>query len=156
MNTYWIHTYIHAINTYTSKCKLTKLNNKIAEVISIRRRGDISWKFRILHPTLAPKNLSSNEFSGAPQANRNHQHMPLDKLTGGYRKRLSRFWTGTKTSRKCPKILFTKFLLRGPGQEDYYLDDGNLDRLYKSYTMRNNQGGAAKHWNRVSEEILWF
>ena len=34
-------------------------------------------------------NFISNNFSGTPRPNHNHQHIPFNNLTGGYRKRLS-------------------------------------------------------------------
>ena len=39
--------------------------------------------------TLAGTNSMSNKFSQTPRANQNHQHISKNKLTSGYRKRLS-------------------------------------------------------------------
>ena len=42
-------------------------------------------------PDLAPRKSFARNFSGTPLPNHNHQHIFLDKLTGGYRKPLSGF-----------------------------------------------------------------
>ena len=98
--------------------------------------GNISWKFRNFEFCtwpLSPKIWCPEIFLG--------HHGPTT-TTSTY---LSRIWRvdtendcqdseqEAKTWRKCPKILFTKFLLRGPGREQYYLPVKTIASLQVIY-----------------------
>ena len=128
------------------------------EIASARKFGDFKARegspaaryheiFEISNfdPTLTLQNLNSKNFSGTPQPNHNHQHMPLNKLTGGYGKRLSGFRAGSKNVTKMPENYVHRIFASRPHRLQYYLDGGNRNRLYKSYTIRNDHGGAATH-----------
>ena len=59
-------------------------------------------------------NFASNIFSGTPRPNHNHQHISLNKLTGGYRKRLSIFRTGSQNVTKMPENAVHKLFAPRP------------------------------------------
>ena len=56
-------------------------------------------------------------FSGTPRPNQNHQHISFDKLTDGYRKRLSGLRAGSQNVTDMPENSADHFLFRGPGRE---------------------------------------
>ena len=75
---------------------------------SLRERSPASIFHEIFEisdfaPDLDPRKSFSKNFSGTPRPNHNHQHISLDKLTGGYRKRLSGFWTGGQNVTNMPE-----------------------------------------------------
>ena len=91
---------------------------------------------------------SSENFSRTPQHNHYQQHIPLDKLTGGYRKRLSGFEPETKMTPKSPKCVLAFFRLRRPrprrvlrkagGKPSTWLPPGGLaDRFHMRKLTRN-------------------
>ena len=57
-------------------------------------------------PTLTGANSTSNKFSQTPRANHNHQHISKNKLTSGYRKRLSGSRAIKQNVKKIPDFLF--------------------------------------------------
>ena len=96
-------------------------------------------------PDLVHHKSFAKNFSGTPRPNHNHQHIPLNNLTGGYRKRLSGFRATSQNVTKIPENSVHHFFASRPRRLKYYLDGGYLNRLYKSCTITNNQGGAARH-----------
>ena len=96
-------------------------------------------------PDLGPPTALSMNFSGTPWPNHKRQHISLNKLTGGYGKRLSGFRAISKNVTKMPQISVHRIFASKPHRLKYYLDGGNLNRLYKSHTIRNDHGGAARH-----------
>ena len=111
-------------------------------------------KFRILQPTLSIPNCVSNEFSVTTRPNQNHQHISFNKLTDGYRKRLSTFRAISQNVTKMPQNSVHHFFLSKPRRLQFYLNGGYLNRLYKSYTIRYNNNGAARHWNSRQRGIF--
>ena len=107
-------------------------------------------------PDLNLYKYSSKNCSGTPRPNHNHQHTSLNKLTGGCRKRLSGFRARNQNVKKISQNVVHQFVASKPLRIQTYLDGGYLNRLYKSYAIKNDRGGAARHWNRVSEENLWI
>ena len=111
-----------------------------------QRRDTMKFsKFRISHLTLNPQNIMSKNLSGTPRPNHNHQHISLNNLTGGYRKRLSGFRAANQNVTKMPENSVHQIFVSRARRLQYYLDGGNQNRLYKSYTIRNGNRGAAKH-----------
>ena len=61
------------------------------------------------------KNLVSNKFSQTPRPNQNVKHIPKNKLTGGYRKRLSGFRAAKQNVEFFPEFLFVTCPPSTPG-----------------------------------------
>ena len=81
-------------------------NGPAASAHDFRATHERAPKYDISHPTLAPKNLTLNKFSQTPRRNQNHQRISKNKLTSGYRKRLSGS-RAIKQNVKCfPDFLF--------------------------------------------------
>ena len=82
----------------------------------------------------SPHKFNVKQISQTPRANQNHHHIPKNKLTDGYRKRLS----GSRAIKQNVKLFpgtSVRHLDRfdAPGLEKYCLD-GRQIRLYKPYT----------------------
>ena len=60
-------------------------------------------KKMVISTTLTLPNFASKNCSGTPRPNQNHQHISLNKLTGGYRKRLSGFRAASQNVTKMPQ-----------------------------------------------------
>ena len=83
-----------------------------------------SCKFCAHEPTLSYNNSVPNNFSKTPRANQNHQHISKNKLTGGYRKRLSGFRAGSQNVTKMPENSVHHFLAPRTHRREYFLDGG--------------------------------
>ena len=99
--------------------------------------------FCTTNPTLTLQNLMSNKFSGTPRPNHNHQHMPLYKLTGGYRKRLSGFRAMKQNAKFFPEIPATKLTTVSPttGRIDLL---GRKETVSTSHFVSNNFSGTPR------------
>ena len=90
-------------------------------------------EFCALKPTLVPKNLVSNKFSWTKRAICKHKHIMKNKLTSGYRKRLSGSRADKQNVKNFPDFRLSNFHALTVRPLQYYLDGGILNRLYKSY-----------------------
>ena len=99
--------------------------------------------------TLNPTNSISNKFSGAPGGYQKHQHISKNKLTGGYRKRLSGSRAVITNVEFFPGFLFVKLTASTPpGLEECCLTErqNHLDKpIHRFREFQGRRGRAPKN-----------
>ena len=107
-------------------------------------------------PDLDPHKSFAKNFSGTPRPNHNHQHISLNKLTGGYRKWLSGFWADNENVTEMPEISVHQIFASRPRSRGDLLA-GNHNTVSTSHVQLEITKAAPQNIEiRISERIWWF
>ena len=94
--------------------------------------------------TLNPTNSTSNKFSGAPRGNQNHQRISKNKLTDGYRNRLSRSRAVVTNVEFFPDFLFVVSTASTPPVKKSIAWTERQNRLYKPHACHRGDASAQR------------
>ena len=101
-------------------------------------------RFRAQQPTLYPTNLVSNTLSWASRTIRHHEHIMKNKLTGGYRKRLSGSRAINENVKSFPEFLVVTGAASTPRLKKRVAWTVRQNRLYKPHTCHKGAASASE------------
>ena len=103
-----------------------------------------SWDPKLEDSVKNHKNLASNKFSWTKRAICKHQHIMNNKLTSGYRKRLSESRADKQNVKKFPDFLFVILVASTPRAERSIAWTEKQIRLYKPRACHKGAASAQR------------